>query len=599
MSDDFLLEIQDSFLVEAVENLAQSESLFMALEKPDANHQDIFGQLKRLAHNFKGSGKAVGFDDLSAFSHAFENLLIALSQSSIQLTGGVVDLLLRCNDALKNDLGILQGDKAAKLDHSDLMSEIESAIAGGLSGSSAAEHAPQSSEPVSAPARAPSEVVSHDIHADAEDSVAHADVVQHTDPASIAKPNMRMVKPALPPATTTAVKDEHIRIPMKRIEDLFNSFGEQVIFMSALDHLKENFAQNKDELDRTIFNLKKITYELQQSTLSLRMVNLKGLYAKLERAIRDVSRMTQKPVYCDFAGVEQELDKAIVDQISDALTHMVRNSVDHGLETPADRIIAGKKEEGVVGIRAFREAGNFVIEIFDDGKGLDPDRIRQKGIEKGLIRPDTNLSEKEIFELIFENGFSTKDVASEISGRGVGMNVVKEVIQSLNGTYEIFSKVGKGTKFRMKLPLSLSLFNGMCFVNQGQRYVVPSSQVLEIMNTDGLHFRDTEKNMQVVQIRDDVNRIVDLRKILVSKNAKVDDKTRLRDMVMISNIDGEKACFRIEQVTGIVRVVQKPISPEMSTCPGSVGVTILGDGNPALILDLRVLWSDLKMSKAA
>jgi two-component system chemotaxis sensor kinase CheA len=229
---------------------------------------------------------------------------------------------------------------------------------------------------------------------------------------------------------------------------------------------------------------------------------------------------------------------------------------------------------------------------------MDPANIKRKAIEKGLIKASANLSEKEIFELIFENGFSTKDVASEISGRGVGMNVVKETVLGLNGTYEIFSKIGKGTKFRMKLPLSLSLFNGMCFMNQGQRYVIPSSQVIEIMNTEGVSFRETEKNQQVVQVRNEINRIVDLRKILSLRGGRKENAEKMRDMILIADIDGEKACFRIEQVTGIVRVVQKPISPEMSTCPGSVGVTILGDGNPALILDLRVLWSDLKMKKA-
>ena len=372
--------------------------------------------------------------------------------------------MLRCNDALKADITALLVDKSARIDHSVLMIEIEGAIDGNLGA-----------------------------------AIAQKECVNQIA------------------ASSCASKDDYIRIPTKRIEDLFNAFGEQVIYMSALEHLKENLEQNKDEIERTISNLKKITSDLQQSTLSLRMVNLKGLYAKLERAIRDVARMTGKSVRCDFIGIEQELDKVIVDQISDALTHMVRNSVDHGLESMVDRILAGKTEEGVVGIRSFREAGNFIIEIFDDGKGLDPDRIYQKAIENGLIKPNQNLKEKEVYDLIFENGFSTKDVASEISGRGVGMNVVKEVIQSLGGNYEIFSKVGKGTKFRMKLPLSLSLFNGMCFINQGQRYVVPSSQVIEIMNTEGLEIRDTDNNQQVIQIRKDINRVVDLRNILNSK----------------------------------------------------------------------------------
>jgi two-component system chemotaxis sensor kinase CheA len=544
MSDDnFLLEIQDSFLIEALENLAQTESLFMSLEKEGVDRQEVLTQIKRLAHNFKGSGKAVGFDDLSAFSHCFENLLGAIANNTVELTSNIVDLLLACNDAFKSSVSQLQVDRKSKYDYSGLLMQIELALSG------------KSAEPI------------------------------------VATKNLG--KKTGSPTYTNASVDDHIRLPMKRIDDLFNSFGEQVIYLSALDHFLDNMADNKDDIARTIFNLKKITFDLQQYTLSLRMVSLKNLFGKLERSVRDAAKTTEKKLKYEFKGTDLELDKIIVDQMSDPLNHMVRNAVDHGLENVEERKSSGKSEEGRIEVSAFREAGSFIIEIKDDGKGIDTSVIRAKAIEKQLITPEMSLAEKELIDLIFEPGFSTKEAVSEISGRGVGMSVVKESIQALNGSYEITTVIGKGTTFRLKLPLSLSLYNGLCFTVQNSRYITPSSQVVEIVNSEDVEIRELKTGTQVVQVRDNVYPLLDLRGLLSrGQNEKLKNK-RDRDMILISNIDGKLICFRIHQIIGISKVVQKPINPEMGHCPGAVGVTIMGDGNPVLIVDLRILKSEL------
>lgn len=592
MDDNFLKEIQDSFLNEAIDNLAQSEELFLALEKKNKDKLTTLLQIKRMLHNFKGSAKAVGFDDLSTFCHAVENLIIAVSSEDIILDSDVIDLLLQSNDLLKNDLRKLLQDKSTALNYDEIEQKIQKTIDRLLNGASASVSATDvATEVSSAVVAAVSTVDSDETQTVFDGTDADSQVVHKLKTNS--RSRAKNEKKGATSTTASASVDDSIRIPMKRLEDLFNAFGEQVIHLSALDHLREDLMGNEEEIVRSIFSLKKITYDLQQFTLNLRMVGVKGLFGKLERAIRDVAKSTNKKVDCELIGIDKELDKIIVDQISDAFIHMARNAVDHGLETPEERAQASKPETGKIYIRAFREAGNFVFEIEDDGRGLDPVKIRNKAVQSGLVTADQQLSEKEIFDFLFESGFSTKEQVTEISGRGVGMNVVKETIQSLGGSYEIKSAVGKGTNFIIKLPLSLSLFNGLSVTIHDNKFIIPSAQVLEIVNSENLQIRKTNSNNLVVQVRDQIYPLIDLRPILGSKASIQNNEESKKDMIILSKIDDQIFCFRIQKVLGIIRVVQKPLSPEMTTCPGAVGVSILGDGNPVLILDLRVIKSEL------
>jgi two-component system chemotaxis sensor kinase CheA len=310
--------------------------------------------------------------------------------------------------------------------------------------------------------------------------------------------------------------DNFIRVPLSKIDDLLNTFGEQVIYLSALDHYKDNFVKHEEEIQRTLLTLRKLAFDLQHSTMTLRMVNLKSLFSKLDRCIRDASLGIGKKVEAEFVGSHLELDKTIVDQISDPLIHIIRNAVDHGIEDNNERVQLQKNESGKVTITARREGGSFVIEIKDDGKGLDKDKILKKAQERGLVSENEILTEKEILELIFENGFSTKEQVSEFSGRGVGMNVVKEVVNSLKGTCEIESHLGKGTCFKIKLPLSLSLFNGLLIELSSQKFVVPSAQVSEIKNCEDVEIREVLPNQFVFKMRDEIIELCNLPKVLAS-----------------------------------------------------------------------------------
>jgi len=552
MSDDFLKEIQEGFLLEAEDLLEQAEGLFLVLEKEDEDHRATFDHLKRIAHNFKGSGKAVGFDELSSFCHSLENLLVALSSGTVRLNQKITDLLLECNDVLRSDIRILTEDKTATLDHFELKLKLDKALA-------------EYSDP----------------------NAADKTESQHFDAPIEITNEVKAEKASTQGQHKKGANDEFIRVPLKKIDELLNTFGEQVIFLSALDFYKEDIASHKEDITRVVFNLKRIAFDLQQSTLTLRMVTLKSMFSKLERAIRDAGIMTRKRINTIISGSDNELDKVIVDQLSDPLIHMVRNSVDHGIESSDLRTQRGKPATGTIRLSAQREGGSFVIEVEDDGGGLDPDRIYQKGIEKGLIKEGQKMTRNEIFELIFENGFSTKDAASELSGRGVGMNVVRETIISLKGSYEIRSEVGKGTCFRMKLPLSLSLFNGLIVMVKNEKFIIPSSQIQEIVKIDDVEQLEMVGGNRVIQLRNEVVELMDISENLTRTNSQSDEQQYKKNMVLISNFEKSKTGFVVSQIIGIQRIVQKPLSPEMTACPGASGVTILGDGSPAIILDLR------------
>lgn len=354
MDGDFFREIQCDFIREAGELLDKSETLFMSLEKSNSDKKEIFDSLKRLAHNFKGSGKAVGFDDLSKFCHAFENLLVALSAGQVQLNPDIIDLMLLVNDTLKSDLAKLLQDATTDCKHPEIMTLLDSAQ----------QQAP-STIPASEPTPEPEQ----------ENQVVTTSPVSPVPAIASKSREPEAAKEAKPPV------DEFIRIPLYKIDELLTTFGEQVIMLSALDFYKDDVIKHRDELTQSISALKKMTFDLQQATLNLRMVNLKTLFTKLERVVRDSAKATQKQIVCTVEGAEQELDKAILDQVSDPLVHMVRNAVDHGIENAADRISTGKSVEGRVSLRARSDGGAFIIEIEDDGKGMDPAKIRKKAID--------------------------------------------------------------------------------------------------------------------------------------------------------------------------------------------------------------------------
>ncbi|HAG91149.1 MAG TPA: hypothetical protein DCL41_04725 [Bdellovibrionales bacterium] len=498
-------------------------------------------------------------------------------------------------DQLKADIDRLIEDKSTPLQHDEILGEIENRLNSDIESF------------LNAPDDAcPAHSVSAVVEPTPTPTPEVVEPVIETNELTASSPEPEPVLPAdsvenpeesKPEETTQKVQKtapvEVLRIQKPKIDFLLEAFGEQVILQSTLEQCKFDLEGNKNLLMKTISQLTKLTYELQTHALSLTMIQLGPTFTKLERAIRDAARICEKKIEIEILGADTEVDKSLITQLSDPLTHMVRNAVDHAVESPQERIAIGKPEEGHVRIQARRTGGQLWIEVSDDGKGLNPQALREKAINKGLITPEAavKLSDQESYNLIFHNGFSTKEAVSEVSGRGVGMNVVRETIESLKGTIEIDSEVGKGTTFRMKLPLSLAIFNGAIVRVNENKFVIPNSEISEVGKLDLTQCIPIGKDKHSVQVRDEVFQLVDLRKCLVlpggpSKEPPVSNKTVLPALFSRKM---KNVAYVVDEILGMQKIVQKPLGEEVKSHTQFAAGTILSDGSPGVILNLDSL----------
>lgn len=551
--DDFLQEIRIGFLEEASEFIVQNESMLLSFEAHGIDHETL-KNMKRIFHNLKGSGKAVGFDELSSFCHKVENLIVNLG--SRECTKSDIEVLLVCNDALRDQMKLLRDNLEYKCDF-DLQISLLNTIL-------------ESSEEESFETISTKEtdlINNKNIFGDAQDLIENLN-----------NKKLNEVK------NENSGNDSFIKVHLKRIDEILDIFSEQIIYLSSLEHLIKKNDFSHFDVEKELTNLKKMSYELQQKTLSLRMINLSGVKAKLERVVRDSAKETGKRVKFQFIGVASEVDKNISDKISDPLIHMIRNSIDHGIESLEERRKTTKPEESSLIFEARNCGGVLEISITDDGQGLNKEKIIDKAIKNNLIKSSDGLSDREIYDLIFENGFSTKEVVSEISGRGVGMNVVREVINDLGGNIEIENSPGIGLKFILRIPMTLSLFNGLLVETDETKYIVPSSQIFEILNENEILSAVDSGDKFMLQCRDEIIESYDLLSMLMNRPS---ERKLKKGYYLVSKMGSIKKIVRVDRVHNILKIAQKPVPRELEKFHGAAGVSILGNGHPVIIVDLN------------
>jgi two-component system chemotaxis sensor kinase CheA len=425
-------------------------------------------------------------------------------------------------------------------------------------------------------------------------------VIQQIDPApAIILPN----KPVAPPpkvmvdvkkpdiqdidhdATKTTAKASSIRVDTDKIDTLINMVGEVVITQSMLGLVGENFTMDKvGQLKRGLSQLERHTRDLQQSVMNIRMLPISFVFSRFPRLVYDISSKLDKKIVLKLVGENTEVDKAVVELINDPLVHLIRNSLDHGIEMPIDRIAAGKPETGTIELKAYHRGGHIVIEIIDDGRGLDKEKLLAKAIEKGLIEENNLLTEKQIFELIFMPGFSTAEQLTDISGRGVGMDVVRRNIQSLGGNIEIISELGKGTTIAIHLPLTLAILDGQSVAVGDETYIVPLVSIIESINITERMLNKVAGKGETFRLRNEYLPVIRMRKIFnVGSGDKITSK---EGVLVIVEGQGELCCLLVDELLGQQQVVIKSLEANYRRVEGVSGATILGDGSVALILDV-------------
>ncbi len=386
------------------------------------------------------------------------------------------------------------------------------------------------------------------------------------------------------PAKTTA-KASSIRVDTDKIDTLINMVGEVVITQSMLGLVGENFTMDKvGQLKRGLAQLERHTRDLQQSVMNIRMLPISFVFSRFPRLVHDISSKLDKKIVLKLVGENTEVDKAVVELINDPLVHLIRNSLDHGIEMPADRVASGKPETGTIELKAYHRGGHIVIEIIDDGRGLDKDKLLAKAIEKGLVEESNLLSEKQIFELIFMPGFSTAEQLTDISGRGVGMDVVRRNIQSLGGNIEIISELGKGTTIAIHLPLTLAILDGQSVAVGDETYIVPLVSIIESINITERMLNKVAGKGETFRLRNQYLPVIRMREIF---NVTSGDLTKSKEGVLVVvEGQGELCCLLVDELLGQQQVVIKSLEANYRRVEGVSGATILGDGSVALILDV-------------
>lgn len=640
---DDMQEILEDFLVEAFELIEQIDHDLIELEaRPD--DLELLNSIFRVAHTVKGSSSFLNFDVLTKLTHKMEDVLNKARHGDLQITPDIMDVVLESVDKMKTLLNCIRdngNDTAIGMDIEPICARL-AAVADGTAVQNSPtpeQSTPQAatpeqaapSEPAqAAPAQAAPEQAAPsmanqpeidvnslsdaEVEAEierllkirkAEDTARRAQKAQNPAPAPSSAPKPAP-KPATPPpaakkvpaaggANSPAAMEQTIRVEVKRLDQLMNLSGELVLSKNRLltiyDELQERYdgEQFLDKLNQVANSLSIITTDIQLAVMKTRMQPVSKVFSKFPRIVRDLSRELGKQIELEISGEETELDKSIIEEIGDPIMHMIRNSCDHGVEDPAARVAAGKSEKGVVQLKAYNEGNHIIIEIADDGKGMDPDMLKVKCIEKNLIteKEADQMSDKEALALIFKPGFSTAQKVTSVSGRGVGMDVVKTNIEKLNGIIEIDSEPGKGSVFKLKIPLTLAIMQSLLVGAQEEYYAIPLASVMETIRVP-IESIYTIEGKNVLRLRDEVISLVRLADVFNVKQVFESDS---QAYVVIIGVAEAKLGVIIDTLVGQEEIVIKSMGDYLQNIPGIAGATIRGDGRVTLIVDVSSMMN--------
>jgi two-component system chemotaxis sensor kinase CheA len=592
LADD--LEMLREFHSESVELLQSIEQGVLVLEANPTDATTI-NSIFRAFHTFKGGAGFLHLAALRDLAHELESLLDAVRRSELRITSEIISLILAGADALTQmttAIGSqLQGGNpgaAIIVPTRQIIQNTKSALRGEPT-------SPLAPAPQPAPATVanpPAEVQPR--AAQAPEIVVTASVTQSSSRIEPAKPSQpipsaKSPRPANEPPREKTVGDlvsGFVKLDTAKLDSLVDLVGELVIAQSMVVQNPDVQNINSLQLARHLRQLSRITTDLQRNAMSLRMVPIRGAFHKMTRLVRDLSAQQQKQVQLVFDGEETELDRNIVEKLGDPLIHMIRNSVDHGIESPADRTAQGKSAQGTIRLSASHQRGGIVIRITDDGKGLNRDRIRAKALERGLVKAEAELSESEIFSLIFLPGFSTAEKVTDLSGRGVGMDVVRRNIENLRGKIEIQSVLGQGTTFTILLPLTLAIIDGMLVGVGTDRYIIPTLSIRE-------SFRPRPGMVTVIQGRGEVVSVRGRQTPLLRLGHHLGRPSRAvnpEDGIIVVVESGAAARgLLVDELIGKQEVVIKSLGQTFQHQNLLAGSAVLGDGWVGLILDVDTL----------
>jgi len=629
-----LSQFRDTFFQEAGEHLGTMESELLSLRAGRADGETL-NAIFRCAHSIKAGAGTFGFEAMARFTHVLENLLDRLRNGEMEASEALVELLLRAVDVLRALVDAAASQSAPPAVWEEVIGELDGALGrpAAVPAKPAAPSAERSGENEYDIAFEPAPemfrlgldpfLVLRDL-AQLGTLAAEADLgrlppLETMDSQTCylrwrlrLKTNAAMeqirdafafvedvavisIQPAAAPAAAAPVaevqrtglravaREVSLRVATAKVDHLIDLVGELVIAQSMAAQIMNGFSMARlAQLQAAMADIERYTRELQERAMRIRMMPVGTVFSRFQRLVHDTAQALGKQVSLEISGEETELDKSVVERIADPLTHLVRNAIDHGIETPAERQQAGKPPEGRLRLTAYHQGGNVIIEVSDDGRGLDTSRIRAKAIERGLIGAGEDLPEEQIQALIFRPGFSTADQISDLSGRGVGMDVVKKNVDALGGAVMLQTEWGRGATVRIKLPLTLAILDGLLLGVGAQTYVLPLVSIVESIRLRPEDVRNVAGCGDVITVRREPIPLVQLARIF--NLGQTGDAAG--GLVVIVEHDARHWALEVDELLGQQQVVVKSLETNFRKVEGITGATILGDGRAALILDV-------------
>ena len=582
-------ELLGEFINEGLDLVAKAEDALLSLEN-DPEDMEAVGMIFRAFHTVKGTAAFMDLSLIAEMGHHAESLLSRVRDREIRYAGGYADLCLRALDMIKELIqavqGALGGEPLCKPEaYDELMTVLSDPEAHGICDDEEAPEAPRLGDLLVAQGKVSREAVEATVQ-DGDPGPIGSRLVK-AKAATLCDVSQALRAQRSIKTRTAATLESSIRVGTARLDRLIDAVGELVIAHSMVAQDDIVNTGNHHDLQKKIAHTSKIVRELQDMSMSLRMVPLKGTFSKMARLVRDLSKKIGKSVNFVTEGEDTEIDRNLVDVISDPLVHMVRNAVDHGIELPAAREAAGKPTVGQVKLAAYHSAGSVVVEISDDGKGLDRDKVLAKARERGLLAEGANPSEREVFNLVFEPGFSTAEQVTDVSGRGVGMDVVKRNIESLRGQVEIESEQGRGSVFKMSLPLTLAIIDGMVVRVGSERYIIPTVSIIRSVKPDVADLSTVLRHGEMLTLKDALIPLYRIGRLFKLDGAQ--REVMENAIVVVVEDKSSQAGLIIDELIGRQQVVIKSLGDSMRDIPGISGGAIMPNGRVGLILDVPSL----------
>ncbi len=551
-------ELLESFLSEASDALVEWEQACLSLNAQSAKTQ--LPAIFRVAHNIKGSSRAIGLMSLGDFIHKVEDFIVVLIDQPEKVDARTTQLLLQVHTSLSGWFNSLKSDPHANPVVSTLLNSLT-----------------LSKEVMPIASSTENDTKS----ADGDNRSTEKDATYSEHSLSLETPVK--IKPTL----NQERKSESVRIRAQRLDQLIQMIGELAIHQDIVMHQAAAIKCGNPELQKAMNAVSKMAKEIQSQAIGLRMQEVRPLFQRLERTAKEIAFQLEKKVEIHLAGSDLELDKSVIEIITEPLVHMARNAIDHGVESPAERIIDGKPEVANIFIEALAGTDDLKLIIKDDGRGINHEKVYSKALAQGLIRPEQNLSQEEIINLIFRPGFSTAEKVTSVSGRGVGMEVVKNAIDSVGGRIEIQSVLGQGTTFVITLPTTMNIVDTVLIRIGEERFLIPLTQVSEILDLKSNQINEASgKSDNLLRVRDDLLPLEEMSDYIRFREHRRNKQESDKIPVVIAGRDRLRVAFKVDQILGQQRVIVKDISG-INHYPRFInGVTVLGDGKPGMIISL-------------